>query len=105
LFFPNDPIPLYLDKKSETLKVIQQLRNEAHRFGISFHRNRRSKGALDSALDALPGVGPKTREQLLKKFKSFKRIKAAQQKELIALLGTKKGSALFAALRQLEQES
>lgn len=105
LFFPNDPIPLYLDKKSETLKVIQQLRNEAHRFGISFHRNRRSKGALNSALDALPGVGPKTREQLLKKFKSFKRIKAAQQKELIALLGTKKGSALFAALRQLEQES
>lgn len=103
LFFPNDPIPLYLDKKSETLKVIQQLRNEAHRFGISFHRNRRSKGALNSALDALPGVGPKTREQLLKKFKSFKRIKAAQQKELIALLGTKKGSALFAALRQLEQ--
>ena len=105
LFFPNDPIPLYLDKKSETLKVIQQLRNEAHRFGISFHRNRRSKGALNSALDALPGVGPKTREQLLKKFKSFKRIKAAQQKELIALLGTKKGSALFAALRQLDQES
>ena len=105
LFFPNDPIPLYLDKKSETLKVIQQLRNEAHRFGISFHRNRRSKGALNSALDALPGVGPKTREQLLKKFKSFKRIKAAQQKELIALLGTKNGSALFAALRQLEQES
>lgn len=66
LFFPNDPIPLYLDKKSETLKVIQQLRNEAHRFGISFHRNRRSKGALNSALDALPGVGPKTRNNCLK---------------------------------------
>ena len=77
LYFPEDPIPLYLDKKSETLKVIQQLRNEAHRFGITLHRNRRSKGALQSELDEIPGIGPKTKEQLLKKFKSLKRIKAA----------------------------
>ena len=62
IYFPEDPIPLYLDKKSESLKVIQFLRNEAHRFGITFHRNKRSKGAIKSGLDAIPGVGPKTKE-------------------------------------------
>ena len=94
IYFPQDPIPLYLDKKSESLKVIQYLRNEAHRFGITFHRNKRSKGAIRSGLDAIPGVGPKTKENLLKKFKSFKRIKAAPVKDLIALLGEKKGKQL-----------
>ena len=79
IYFPEDPIPLYLDKKSESLKVIQFLRNEAHRFGITFHRNKRSKGAIKSGLDAIPGVGPKTKETLLKKFKSFKRIKEATE--------------------------
>ena len=98
LYFPEDPIPLYLDKKSETLKVIQQLRNEAHRFGITLHRNRRSKGALQSELDEIPGIGPKTKEQLLKKFKSLKRIKAAPKADLIELLGSSKGTALFKAL-------
>ena len=98
LYFPEDPIPLYLDKKSETLKVIQQLRNEAHRFGITLHRNRRSKGALQSELDEIPGIGPKTKEQLLKKFKSLKRIKAAPKADLIKLLGSSKGTALFKAL-------
>ena len=92
IYFPQDPIPLYLDKKSESLKVIQYLRNEAHRFGITFHRNKRSKGAIRSGLDAIPGVGPKTKENLLKKFKSFKRIKAAPIEDLIALLGEKKGN-------------
>ena len=66
IYFPQDPIPLYLDKKSESLKVIQYLRNEAHRFGITFHRNKRSNGAIRSGLDAIPGVGPKTKENLLK---------------------------------------
>ena len=94
IYFPQDPIPLYLDKKSESLKVIQYLRNEAHRFGITFHRNKRSKGAIRSGLDAIPGVGPKTKENLLKKFKSFKRIKAAPIEDLIALLGEKKGKQL-----------
>lgn len=98
LFFPEDPIPLYLDKKSETLKIIQQLRNEAHRFGISFHRNRRSKGALHSELDQIPGIGPKTKELLLKKFKSLKRIKEAPEEALVALLGPNKGKLLFQAL-------
>ena len=95
IYFPEDPIPLYLDKKSESLKVIQFLRNEAHRFGITFHRNKRSKGAIKSGLDAIPGVGPKTKETLLKKFKSFKRIKAATEKDLIFVLGENKGEQLY----------
>ena len=89
IYFPQDPIPLYLDKKSESLKVIQYLRNEAHRFGITFHRNKRSKGAIRSGLDTIPGVGPKTKESLLKKFKSFKRIKDAALEDLITVLGEK----------------
>ena len=100
IYFPQDPIPLYLDKKSESLKVIQYLRNEAHRFGITFHRNKRSKGAIRSGLDAIPGVGPKTKENLLKKFKSFKRIKAAPIKDLIELLGEKKGKQLHEHLNR-----
>ncbi len=95
IYFPEDPIPLYLDKKSESLKVIQFLRNEAHRFGITFHRNKRSKGAIKSGLDAIPGVGPKTKETLLKKFKSFKRIKAATENDLIFVLGENKGKQLY----------
>lgn len=100
LFFPDDPIPLYLDKKSETLKIIQQLRNEAHRFGIGFHRQKRSKSALGSALDNIEGMGPKTQEQLLKAFKSLKRIKEASQAELQAVLGPKKGANLYKALQR-----
>src|SRR5690606_19852057 len=68
LYYPNDPIPLYLDKKSETLKIIQQLRNEAHRFGIEHHRNKRSKSALTTELETIPGVGQKTVVDLLKHF-------------------------------------
>ena len=100
LFFPNDPIPLYLDKKSETLKVIQQLRNEAHRFGISFHRNKRSKSALVSELDQIQGIGPKTRAQLLKVFKSLKRIKEATPEELTAVVGPKKAKLFFEAFQK-----
>ena len=88
LFFPDDPIPLYLDKKSETLKVIQQLRNEAHRFGITFHRNRRSKAALHTELETIPGIGEKTVVELLKAFKSHKRIKKASYEELSEVVGT-----------------
>lgn len=87
LYFPGDSIPLYLDKKSETLKVIQYLRNEAHRFGISFHRDKRSKSALKSSLDAIPGVGEKTKEQLLRRFKSVKRIREAKLEELEDVVG------------------
>ncbi len=101
IYFPEDPIPLYLDKKSETLKIIQQLRNEAHRFGITLHRNLRSKGSLNSQLDEIKGIGPKTKELLLKEFKSLKRIKAASQKELIDALGKVKGAQLFLKLEEM----
>ena len=101
IFFPGDSIPLYLDKKSETLKVIQHLRNEAHRFGITFHRQKRSKSAWNSALDNIPGVGPKTATLLIRKFKSFKRIKAASEAELIETLGPNKGKLLFQELQKL----
>jgi excinuclease ABC subunit C len=101
IYFPEDPIPLYLDKKSETLKIIQQLRNEAHRFGITLHRNLRSKESLNSQLDEIKGVGPKTKELLLKEFRSLKRIKAASQKELIDALGKVKGAQLFLKLEEM----
>jgi excinuclease ABC subunit C len=101
IYFPGDPIPLYLDKKSESLKVIQFLRNEAHRFGITFHRNKRSKDAIKSGLDAIPGVGQKTKETLLKRFKSFKRIKAATENDLIFVLGENKGKKLYQHLRTI----
>ncbi|MGB0375903.1 MAG: excinuclease ABC subunit UvrC [Flavobacteriaceae bacterium] len=101
IFFPGDSIPIYLDKKSETLKVIQHLRNEAHRFGITFHRQKRSKNAWSSALDEIPGVGPKTATQLIRKFKSFKRIREATEAELQQILGPNKGKILFQELQKL----
>ncbi len=87
LFYPDDPIPLYLDKKSETLKIIQQLRNEAHRFGITFHRDKRSKDALNTELESIPGIGEKTVVELLKHFKSTKRIKEASFEDLEKVIG------------------
>ncbi len=87
LFYPGDSVPLYLDKKSETLKVIQQLRNEAHRFGITFHRDKRSKASLVSSMDNIPGIGEKTMESLIKQFKSVKRLKLASEKEIEAVVG------------------
>jgi len=99
IYFPEDPIPLYLDKKSESLKVIQFLRNEAHRFGITLHRNKRSKKAIQSGLDVFPGIGPKTKETLLKNFKSFKRIKEANKDDLIRIIGNSKGTLLFNQLQ------
>ena len=95
IYFPDDPIPLYLDKKSESLKVIQHLRNEAHRFGITFHRNKRSKNAIHSVLDDVPGIGPKTKTVLLKQFKSLNRIKEASHDQLVASIGEKKATVLF----------
>lgn len=82
LFFPGDPYPLYLDKKSETLKVIQQLRDEAHRFGITFHRKKRDQGTLKTELEQIPGIGKTTADKLLRHFKSVKKIKEAQEAEL-----------------------
>lgn len=95
LFYPDDPIPLYLDKKSETLKIIQQLRNEAHRFGITFHRTKRSKQALDTELETIPGIGEKTIVQLLGHFKSTKRIAAASFEELSKVVGASRAKKLI----------
>ncbi|TXK78430.1 excinuclease ABC subunit UvrC [Mesonia sp. K4-1] len=95
LFYPGDKYPLYLDKKTETLKIIQQLRNEAHRFGITFHRNKRSNAALGTELESIEGIGEKTAVELLKQFRSIKRISEATKKELVDVVGVSKGSLVF----------
>jgi excinuclease ABC subunit C len=95
IYFPEDSIPLYLDKKSESLKIIQYLRNEAHRFGITFHRNKRSKGAINSELEGIEGVGEKTAQQLLKSFKSVKRIKEASVESLSEVVGESKAKKVY----------
>lgn len=100
IFFPGDPYPLYLDKNSESLKVIQHLRDEAHRFGITFHRNKRSKGQTKSALDELKGIGEKTKTALLKEFKSVKRIQEASFEEVSAIVGEAKAKIIHDNLRK-----
>jgi excinuclease ABC subunit C len=94
LFYPGDSVPLYLDKKSETLKVIQHLRNEAHRFGITFHRDKRSKSALNSSIETIPGIGEKTMLTLIKHFKSVKRLKLASEKEISEVVGVSKAKKI-----------
>ncbi|WP_160067056.1 excinuclease ABC subunit UvrC [Sphingobacterium bovisgrunnientis] len=94
LFYPGDQYPLYLDKKSETLKIIQHLRDEAHRFGITFHRNQRSRKTFVSELENIPGIGKTTVEKLLKEFKSVKRIKEQSEEELKKVLNLKQIKAL-----------
>ncbi len=95
IYYPEDPIPMYLDKKSETLKIIQQLRNEAHRFGILHHRNKRSKKAIQTDLNNINGIGEKTIILLLKKFKSLKRVKNATFDELMRLIGSDKAQKVI----------
>ncbi len=95
LYYPEDPLPLYIDKKSETLKIIQQLRDEAHRFGISKHRNKRSKGSLGTELTQIKGIGEETASLLLKKFKSVKNIKTADRSEIESLIGPSKAGILI----------
>lgn len=94
IYFPGDSIPIYLDKNSISLKIIQHLRNEAHRFGINFHRDKRSSDMIKSDLDQIKGIGPKTKEILLKHFESVEKIKAAPAEELQKLVGTTKTSVL-----------
>lgn len=94
LFYPEDPVPLYLDKKSETLKTIQHLRNEAHRFGITHHRDKRSKAALQTSIETIPGIGEKTMIMLLQHFKSVKRIKEATEKEISDVIGVSKAKKI-----------
>lgn len=94
IYFPNDSIPIYIDKKSESLKLIQRMRDEAHRFGITFHRDLRSKATTVTQLTDIPGIGPDTADKLLKKFKSVKKIREAPPDELIAAVGKAKAEKL-----------
>ncbi|WP_289854760.1 excinuclease ABC subunit UvrC [uncultured Duncaniella sp.] len=98
IYFPGDSIPLYIDKNSESLRVVQQLRDEAHRFGITHHRNRRSKGQAVSELDSIKGVGEKTRTALLSRFRSVKRLREADLDAIAEVVGPAKASVVYAAL-------
>ena len=95
IYFPGDSIPIYLDKRSETLKIVQQLRNEAHRFGINHHRNRRSKESLGTSLDQIKGIGPKTVEMLIGHFGSIKKIYESDIKELEKIIGKSKSKLIL----------
>ena len=94
LYYPGDSAPLYLDKKSETLKVIQYLRNEAHRFGITHHRDQRSKSALTNSLESIPGIGEKTMIALMKEFKSVKRLQLASTESVAEIVGLSKAKKI-----------
>jgi excinuclease ABC subunit C len=94
IYFPEDSLPLYIDKKSESLRLIQRIRDEAHRFAITFHRDQRSKNSLNSQLETIPGIGKSTTEKLLKTYKSVKKIKEADLAELAKLIGQQKASVV-----------
>tara|TARA_B100000683_G_scaffold232639_1_gene234789 strand:+ start:3730 stop:5523 length:1794 start_codon:yes stop_codon:yes gene_type:complete len=99
IFFLNDPIPIYLDKRSESLRIIQYLRNEAHRFGLRHHKNKRSKEAFSSSLDVIDGIGEKTVMKLINHFGSIKKIKEAQKDEIVKMIGIKKYEKLILNLQ------
>jgi len=105
IYFPGDSVPLYIDKRSESLKLIQHLRNEAHRFSLAHHRNLRSKSGLHSELDDIPGIGPKSKVDLLKKFKSIKRIKEASLETLTEVLGKSKAQKLNSYFKDGESKN
>lgn len=98
IYFPGDSVPLYIDKNSESLRVVQHLRDEAHRFGITHHRNQRSKSAITSELDDIKGIGEKTRTALLSHFRSVKRIREASEAEIAAVVGPAKAKLIASAL-------
>ena len=102
IYFPGDSVPLYIDKNSESLRVVQQLRDEAHRFGITHHRNQRSKGQIVSELDGVKGVGEKTRSALLQHFKSVKRLREASLDSIADVVGPSKASIVYSALHAAE---
>lgn len=100
IYFPGDSVPLYIDKNSESLRVVQHLRDEAHRFGITHHRNRRSKAAIVSELDSIKGIGDKTKTTLLQEFKSVKRLREAPVEEIEKIVGKAKARLIVAGLAQ-----
>lgn len=105
LFYPGDRYPLYLDKKSETLKVIQRLRDEAHRFGITFHRNKRSQAAIETELETIPGIGEKTAIDLLRHFRSLSKIKKASKEDLAAVVGESRAQKIVQFYQQMTHEN
>ena len=100
IYYPGDSVPMYIDKKSETLRIIQHMRNEAHRFGITHHRKRRSKGAIGSGLMSIEGIGEKTAQDLLKHFKSLKRVKEASLEDIEKVVGKAKAEIVVNELRK-----
>lgn len=99
IYFPGDPYPLHIDKKSESLRLIQRIRDEAHRFAITFHRNVRSKSAVGTQLTTIKGIGSQTAEKLLKHFKSFKKVKEASESELVQVIGKNMAEKVSKALK------
>ncbi|MGM0665743.1 MAG: excinuclease ABC subunit UvrC [Bacteroidota bacterium] len=99
IYFPGDPVPLYIDKNSVSLKIIQNLRNEAHRFGISFHRDKRSRSMTKSSLDEIKGIGPKTKDRILKNYGSVAKLKSATREELENLIGRQKAAIILDFIR------
>jgi excinuclease ABC subunit C len=95
IYYPGDPLPLHISKKSESLKVLQHIRNEAHRFAITFHRKQRSKASVKTGLSEIKGIGKATQKALLKHFKSEKKIKAASVEDLTSITGLKKAQLIF----------
>ena len=95
IYFPGDSVPIYINKNSESLKVIQHLRDEAHRFGITFHRNKRSNTFITSELNSISGVGEKTAQKLLKDFKSVKHIKELDENQLADSIGKSKAKIVY----------
>ena len=102
IYVPNDPLPLYIDKKSESLRLFQRMRDEVHRFGITFHRSLRDAGTLKTELTDVKGLGPVTADKLLTKFKSVKKIKELTEAELINEVGRAKAKVLQAYFAQQE---
>jgi len=100
IYFPGDSVPIYLDKNSISLKIIQQLRNEAHRFGINFHRDKRSSKMVESDLDNIYGIGPKTKEDLIKHFGSVEKIRSASVEDLEKVIGSARAAVLFEYFNQ-----
>ncbi|HYH55302.1 MAG TPA: excinuclease ABC subunit UvrC, partial [Anseongella sp.] len=100
IYYPGDPLPLYIDKRSETLKVIQHMRDEAHRFGITFHRKKRDKGTLRTELEMIEGIGPKTTQKLLQHFRSVKRIREAGLDELREVMPPRQADKLYSWFHQ-----
>ncbi len=103
IYFPGDTLPLYIDKKSPSLRVVQALRDEAHRFGITHHRNRRSKGQVVSELDTVKGIGEVTAATLMKKFKSIKRLKEESEESIAAVVGKSKAHIIYTHFHPAEE--